>query len=253
MDTELLVDGQIADGQLLVEQLVKDNFEVSAAFWVKLNDDSLWQLYIASPEVDEHKSTNAYRKVYSSLSNLSLASISNLDINVISDNNPTARAVIELRDRLPARIPTRHRGRRLGSLPVKEVYIYQKMEQPLRQSFLVTYVKQGDENEWRATTQMKEFVRGRKETGAITYSTALGLTPASEGPKFALIHVLAEVAPGLDESIVQNRAMMVQLAEQSRFIADKLFKEKHPQAIITHEPLMLPFPVTAQTSSSTGS
>jgi hypothetical protein len=46
MDAELLVDDQIAQGKSLIEQLIKDNFNVSVAFWVKATDDGSWQLHI---------------------------------------------------------------------------------------------------------------------------------------------------------------------------------------------------------------
>ena len=52
MDTEILVDDRIEDGQRLVSQLVRDGFAVVAAFWIKPSEEELWQLYIASPSVN---------------------------------------------------------------------------------------------------------------------------------------------------------------------------------------------------------
>jgi len=240
MDSELLVDDQIADGQSLIERLIQDNFDVSVAVWVKASDDAPWQLYIGSPEVSPGKSGEAYRRVYNSLDSISVSAISTLDINLLDDESPIARAAIGIRDRLPARIPTKYLGKRLGDLPIKEVYIYQKLEIPIRQSFLVTYVRQGQTDEWVATTRMKEYYRGHKAIGAISYSTAqwVGDEPGKE--KFALIYVMVEVGPGIDESaIIANPIMMIHLSEQAQLTADEMFKDKHPGASITHETLAL--------------
>ena len=95
-----------------------------------------------------------------SLDKSAALSISYSDIKLMADSNAVARAAMELRDRLPARIPTRIRDRRLGTLMVKEGYIYQKITVPLRQSFLVTYVRQGTViNGWRPL-KGKSFIAG---------------------------------------------------------------------------------------------
>ena len=54
MDPKLLVE-QKAGGLRLVEQLLRDGFPVSVAFWVRTSEGGLWNLYIASPEVDQEK------------------------------------------------------------------------------------------------------------------------------------------------------------------------------------------------------
>ena len=49
MDTELLVENKIEDGAALIRQLIRDQFEVRVAFWVKRTEEGLWYLYIATP------------------------------------------------------------------------------------------------------------------------------------------------------------------------------------------------------------
>jgi hypothetical protein len=240
MDTELLVENQIDDGQLLIEQLIKDGFDVSVALWVKTSEEGLWYLIIASPEVAEQSLSDAYQTLYSSLDKLSASSISYSDVKLMTDSNAVSRAAIELRDRLPARIPTRIRDRRLGTLTAREGYIYQKIMVPLRQSFLVSYVRQGDSNKWLATTQRKEFYRGLKSTGVASYSTALWHGDKPEDQKFALIYVLVEVDSELDEkTLLANSNLLVALAEQARTLADAMFRQKYPDAEIENGGLML--------------
>ena len=67
MDTDVLVDDRIEDGQRLVTQLVRDRFEVRAAFWVKTSEESLWQLCIASPSIDAAHLGDAYSTVFAAL------------------------------------------------------------------------------------------------------------------------------------------------------------------------------------------
>jgi hypothetical protein len=124
MDTEILVESQIDDGRRLVDQAVRDGFDVSVAFWVKTSEEGLWQLYIASPSVDEGRLGQAYRKVYASLSKTPDSWISPSDIKLINVENPIAQDIIAARDRHPAKIPTRYRGKRIGNLSIVKAYIY---------------------------------------------------------------------------------------------------------------------------------
>jgi hypothetical protein len=242
MDTELLVDNQIADGQSLIEQLIKDNFRVSAAFWVKSTEEGSWQLYIASPDVDSTKPNEAYQKVYYSLDSISDSTISTVDINLLNSENPAAKAAVVQRNRARAKKGLKYYGKRLGNLAVKDAYIYPELEIPLRQSFLVTYVRQGQTNKWNATTRKKEFYRGHQALGAVSYSTAQWLGDEKEDENFAHVYVMVEVSSGVDESaIIANPVMMIHLGEQAQLTADELFKGKHPDATVVHEPLMLSF------------
>lgn len=238
MDTELLVESQIEDGKLFVEQLIQDGFNVSVALWVKPSDEGLWYLIIASPLAEEQNRSDAYQVLYSSLDKLSASSISYSDIKLMTDSNAVARAAMQLRDRLPAGIPTRVRDRRLGTLMVKEGYIYQKITVPLRQSFLVTYERQGDSNKWLATTQRKELYRGLKAKGVVSYSTAFWEGEKPEDQKFAHIYVMLEIDPELDErQIFADRSLFTTLALQARTLADEAFKRRVPGAEIEHAEL----------------
>jgi hypothetical protein len=52
MDTELLVDNRIEDGQKLLAELLKAGFDVNVAFWVRTSEEGLWFLYIGSTSVE---------------------------------------------------------------------------------------------------------------------------------------------------------------------------------------------------------
>src|SRR5436305_1704597 len=124
MDTELLVDSQIEDGQRLIEQLVRDGFEVSVALWVKTSEEGLWHLYIASRAVAADKPVEAYRKVYACLDRIPDSSVSPMNLTLVNEMDPIAQDATKARDRYPARDPTKYPRKQLGRLSVWDSYIY---------------------------------------------------------------------------------------------------------------------------------
>lgn len=127
MDTELLVDNRIEDGQKLVAELVVAGFDVSVAFWVKTAEEGLWFLYIGSTSVEPSKIGDAYRTLYACLSKIPDPSVSISEVKLIQVSNPIAKDAIAARDRQPGRLPVRFQGKRLGSLSIEEAYIYPRV------------------------------------------------------------------------------------------------------------------------------
>jgi hypothetical protein len=124
MAAELLVDSRIEDGQRLVDQLLRDNFKVTVAFWAKREEYSPWHLYIASPAVGAENPGDAYPVLYASLSKLPDIAVQLSEIRLINDESPIARDAIRLRLQYPERMPTRFPGKRLGDLSIEEAYVY---------------------------------------------------------------------------------------------------------------------------------
>lgn len=81
---------------------------------------------------------DAYRTAYSALSRIPHTNISISNIKIVEDTNPIAKAAIEIRDRYPARLPTRYNGKRLGSIAIEEAYIYPRSGQMTRTEVLQT-------------------------------------------------------------------------------------------------------------------
>jgi hypothetical protein len=233
VDTELLVE-QKDDGERLIEQLARDKFATSVAFWLKTSDEGSWQLYIASPLVEEAKANEAYRKVYSSLGKAGASWVSPSDIRLLNDSSPLARNTIDVRDRHPGKMPTTYHGKRLGGLSISEAYIYP--EKPcLRQSFTARYYKKGQSNEWRSTIKREEMRRDVQAKGAVAYTTARreGETAADEN--FAIVGVFLQLDPRFDnDDLIVSPGVWQTLTEQAWQMADEMFKNQHPEAIIEH-------------------
>lgn len=124
MDTDFLVENKVEDGQRLINLLIREQFDVGVAFWVRTSEDSLWQLWLASSAVGPGSMGDALRKVYAVLSKIPDCGVSPSEITLIESANPIARAAMALRDRYHSRIPVRFHGKRLASLATEELFIY---------------------------------------------------------------------------------------------------------------------------------
>jgi hypothetical protein len=231
MDTELLVE-QIDAGQDLIEQLARDGFEVSVAFWVKTSDDGVWYLTIASPSVDPKQPGAAYHKLFTSTDKVESSWVSPAFAKLLNDQDPIARAAIKVRERHPG---TRYQGSRLGTLEIKEAYIYPETSL-LRLAFTVIYARNGTTNHWTATVRRGPLYRDMKAKGAVSHSTALYAGETEEDQNFANVAVLVAIDPKFDRpDILDNPEMRRVWADQARIMADEMFKSRHPDAVIEHE------------------
>ncbi|MCI0640395.1 MAG: hypothetical protein L0Y72_29830 [Gemmataceae bacterium] len=124
MDQAALVTDQIKDGESLLEQLVRDGFDVGIAFWLKSSEDEHWFLYIASDVVDQKGVQRAYREIHKSITALSPSSVDPFEIKLVGLNDPIVSDIRKLRNPNTPRIPMRIRGIRLGGERIDEVYVY---------------------------------------------------------------------------------------------------------------------------------
>jgi len=124
MDQSTLVGNQVAGGRRFVERFAADGNLVSAAFWVKTEDEGLWFLHVATNIVDQLGPAAAYRAIHTSLQKLRDPGISSSEIKVISPDNPIARDVEAVMTSQPGRLGTRLGGKTLGSIPFEQTYIY---------------------------------------------------------------------------------------------------------------------------------
>jgi len=170
MDSELLVE-QKDDGRRLVEQLVRDGFEVAAAFWAVERGRVSWQLYIASPLVEGRNSDEAYRRLIPLIAKVpsKWATISNLDL--LDPENPIVKAAVEIRDRDPDGRAVSYEGGRLGDMEIQGAYIYPEIA-PARLLFTVRYARVDDANRWNAEVHYDGFHPGLRARATISYTVA---------------------------------------------------------------------------------
>jgi len=130
MDTAPLVEDEIKDGQKLIEQLLRDGFDVTIAFWIRFPFEETtgpW-FYIVSKTVDQEGLQAAYRAIHESLHRIpapwgpwnSVSAMS--ELKLVGVNDPLAKAVLAFRDRYPGR--NRFRRPDIANYQVEELYIY---------------------------------------------------------------------------------------------------------------------------------
>ena len=239
MDTEVQVEDRIDDGRMLLEHLTTAGFQIAVAFWVKPREDGVWRLYIAPAGFSHGDRSGAHAKVYDILDQIRDTTISPLDITLLDPASAEAEAVAAIRVRTSTRPPRTYHVKKLGDLSATEAYIYPPIATPLRQEFIVTYVKRSEPNDWAATTRWGDLNRGMTAKGAVSYSTASWLGEQAEEPKFAHIRVLVEVSPEFDDpALLKNPVVAFPLLDQARNTADEAFKARHPDAIIKHDRTM---------------
>ncbi len=127
MDTNTLVNELVEDGKKIVEQLPRDGFEVTAAFWLKAAEDGEWYFYIASPVAETERLSDAYRKLYTIIRSMpELRWIDPLEVKLIGPSNPIAIDVLAIHTRSGGLkvSPIRWGGKSLGDVSVEEAYLY---------------------------------------------------------------------------------------------------------------------------------
>src|SRR5947209_3032757 len=127
MDTNTLVEKMIDDGQKLVEELPQRGFEVTAAFWIKVNEDEQWYFYIVSPAVDTEGPAQAYGRLHTLIRQMPQPFwIDPLEVKLIEPDDPIARDVLAIHGRSPgARVsPIRWGGKKLGNVNIEGALLY---------------------------------------------------------------------------------------------------------------------------------
>ncbi len=238
MDTITLVEEQIEDGQRLIDRLTQQNIPIAMACWVKPVDEDRWSLYIAASLVDDEGTARAYREVYRVLRSLNSSWVTDSDVKLIGLNDQITHDVLEIRRKFPGRLPTRSRRPRIGNIAVEETYVYPLPGQDdrwPRLSLTISYVRDGETNQWRARTKVEEICRGINAEGAVGYSTALWEGEEQASIKHASVAVLLEIDPKNEASITHGDAELLRmLIKQANTMADDMLKRHHPDAIVFH-------------------
>lgn len=127
MDSAPLVEQQIEDGRKLIEQLIRDGFDVTLAFWARFlyEEGGPW-FYVVSKTVDQLGINAAYLAVHAAIHRIPapwLFASEVGDLKLIRETDPIAKEVSAIRHRFPGR--TWVRGAfSVGLRSIEELYIY---------------------------------------------------------------------------------------------------------------------------------
>jgi hypothetical protein len=127
VETIMLVSDLIEDGRRIAEQLLQSGVEVTAAFWLKKSEDSLWYFYIVSPAADSPRAKDGYWRLHPVIRGLPPPHwFDPLEVRLIGPNNPIAKDVHANHNSNPGpkTDPINWGGRLLGNLSVDGAYLY---------------------------------------------------------------------------------------------------------------------------------
>jgi hypothetical protein len=124
MATDALVADRIDRGESLVSDLIRHQFPICAALWIRASDDDSWFLYIVSPAVDTDGIIESYRRLHTILQNTPAAQSLRFSIKLIGLTNSISKNVLALKQLWQGALPTWHHGPQLGNLAIEEAYIY---------------------------------------------------------------------------------------------------------------------------------
>ena len=123
MDQSTLVTEEIDAGADLVNRF-DPYLPVKVAFWLRPTDESHWSLYIASDRIDDTNLDLGYAEVLRLAGEMHTPYLDPFQVKLIPADDPLARAVLDVHQRYPGRIPIRYNGPSLGGLSIDGAYLY---------------------------------------------------------------------------------------------------------------------------------
>ena len=123
MDQDFLVKDMIVDGYKLINQLRKENFDVTAAAWVQEDVDYPWYLYIASMEMDKDGAA-ATRKFSEIRGRMEELYIDTFGVRLIEATDNYAKDILEFYQRHPTHTYLKYRLPNLRGRHIPDAYVY---------------------------------------------------------------------------------------------------------------------------------
>ena len=123
MDQGPLVREQIDAGARFLNEFQK-YAPVQDAFWLKESDEGAWYLYVVSDQITDDNFDLAYGEVARLAGTIRDSWFDPMQVKVLGQHEPLAKAVADLRRQYPGRVPARFRELGLGGVGAEELYLY---------------------------------------------------------------------------------------------------------------------------------
>lgn len=177
MDTAVLVENQINDGQTLLMQLVGRGFDVTAACWVNVYEEG-WYLYIVSKEVNETGRPSAKGEALGVVLSMDSPWFTLFNVKVVGTSDPIAHDLEQIRQLSRGRAMIWKHRFPSGKLSVEEAYIYA----PVRRREAIAFT--GEKRKLKSAVQqripVKEYMTPLQplERTTLLQLVSLGIDPA---------------------------------------------------------------------------
>jgi len=123
MDQGPLVNEQIAAAAKFLGEFHK-SYPVQSAFWLKESEDGTWSLYVVSDQITDENFVDAYGEVIRIEEEIKDPWFDSIQVKVLGEDDPLARAVAEQRRRYPAGKPARFFAQTVDGIEADEIYVY---------------------------------------------------------------------------------------------------------------------------------
>jgi hypothetical protein len=127
VDTNTLVSDLIDEGKRIVEQLVQNGFDVTAALWLKKAENDQWYFYIVSPLAEPERLNLVYGRLHGLIRQMPEPHwIRPLEVRLLHPSHAIAKDVLAIYQSAPGpkTSPIRWSGNMLGNLSVDGAYLY---------------------------------------------------------------------------------------------------------------------------------
>jgi hypothetical protein len=131
MDQVALVSDQVEVGRRLLDRLIADGTEVTAAAWVYPTDQERWVLYIALPVVDAQGLRAGMGRIHTALNRIGWDGLSTGDVWPVGASHPVAAQLLDIYHQRPSQTGIRFIGPRLGDVYIEDAYIYARPPAPV--------------------------------------------------------------------------------------------------------------------------
>ena len=126
MDPTTLVEIQKVCGKWLIDRLLEETVDITAAAWLKESESGNWHLYIATPLVEEPRGAmrNAILRIYQVIRQTPELDPISGSLRVINPHDPIAEAIYDFHRRYSWPTPTDFGGGNFGGLMIDGAFIY---------------------------------------------------------------------------------------------------------------------------------
>ena len=124
-----LVKDQAQEGQRLIQELMANQFDVTAACWLLDSERDDWKLFIVSKSIQNQGRGEAHRALQMAFERLPDLWMDSSEVHLIEPTDRVAQEIAAIQQRRPVRLKDRHYVK-LGGLRSGEMHVYPLAAQP---------------------------------------------------------------------------------------------------------------------------
>jgi len=117
------VKDQAQEGGLLIQRLLQNQFDVSAACWLLSSEKDDWRLYIVSKNVDEKGRSQAHQELEAAFEQLPELWMDRSEVRLVGTTDRVAQEIAAIQGRVPVKLKNTFHIK-LGGLTSAEIHIY---------------------------------------------------------------------------------------------------------------------------------